>query len=65
MPSVGTAASASAYLKAQRWHGPVNTLSDDQRWTTARQLLHDTTIDVEVRLAGLLLLLYAHQPSLC
>jgi hypothetical protein len=53
----------SAYLKAQRWHGPVNALNDDQRWTAARQLLHDTTIDAEDRLAGLLLLLHAQRPS--
>jgi hypothetical protein len=43
--------------------GPVNALDDDQRWTIARQLLHDTTIDAEDRLAGLLLLLYAQRPS--
>jgi hypothetical protein len=53
----------SAYLKAQRWHGPVSALNGDQRWTTARQLLHDTTLDAEDRLAGLLLLLYAQRSS--
>ncbi|MGH3799131.1 MAG: hypothetical protein ACRDTD_03180 [Pseudonocardiaceae bacterium] len=52
-----------AHLPAQRWHGPVNPLDDTHRWTTARRLLHDTTIDTEDRLAGLLLLLYAQSPS--
>jgi hypothetical protein len=46
-----------------RWRGPVNALNDDQRWTIARQLLHDTAIHTEDRLAGLLLLLYAQRPS--
>jgi hypothetical protein len=49
----------TAYLPTRRWRGPVNPLDDDHRWTTARQLLHNTTIDAEDRLAGLLLLLYA------
>ncbi|MFG2041974.1 hypothetical protein [Dactylosporangium sp. NPDC048998] len=53
----------SAYLKARRWQGPVSALDGDQRWMTARQLLHDTTIDADDRLAGLLLLLYAQRPS--
>jgi hypothetical protein len=53
----------TGYPQAKRWHGPVNALNDDQRWATARQLLHDTTIDAEDRLAGLLLLLFAQRPS--
>jgi hypothetical protein len=53
----------TAYLHTRRWRGPVNPLDDDHRWATARQLLHDTTIDIEDRLAGLLLLLYAQGPS--
>lgn len=53
----------TTYPKTPRWRGPVNALNDDQRWTIARQLLHDTTIDTEDRLAGLLLLLYAQRPS--
>ncbi len=53
----------TAYLPARRWRGPVNPLNDDHRWATARKLLHDTTIEIEDRLAGLLLLLYAQGPS--
>ena len=53
----------TTYPRAQRWRGPVNALNDDQRWAIARQLLHDTTIDTEDRLAGLLLLLYAQRPT--
>lgn len=53
----------TAYLPAQRWRGPVNPLDDDQRWTTARKLLHDNTIDTDDRLAGLFMLLYAQGPS--
>jgi site-specific recombinase XerC len=47
----------------RRWRGPVNPLDNDHRWETARKLLHDTTIEIEDRLAGLLLLLYAQGPS--
>lgn len=53
----------TAYLPAKRWRGPTNSLNDDHRWATARRLLRDTAIDVEDRLAGLLLLLYAQGPS--
>lgn len=53
----------TAYLPARRWRGPVNPIDDDHRWGTARKLLHDSTIDTEDRLAGLLLLLYAQGPS--
>jgi hypothetical protein len=53
----------TAYLHTRRWRGPVHALDDDQRWAIARQLLHDTTIDTEDRLAGLLLLLYAQRPG--
>ncbi|MET7401542.1 hypothetical protein ABZS66_49490 [Dactylosporangium sp. NPDC005572] len=52
----------TAYPQTGRWRGPVNTLNDVQRWAIARQLLHDTTIATEDRLAGLLLLLYAQRP---
>jgi hypothetical protein len=52
-----------AHLHTRRWCGPVDALDDDQRWAIARQLLHDTTIDTEDRLAGLLLLLYTQNPS--
>lgn len=53
----------TAYVPAQRWRGPVNPLDDDHRWATARRLLHDSDLDAEDRLAGLLLLLYAQGPS--
>ena len=53
----------TAYLPTRRWHGPVNPLDDDHRWATTRKLLHDNTVAVEDRLAGLLLLLYAQGPS--
>ncbi|WP_342338059.1 MULTISPECIES: hypothetical protein [unclassified Rhodococcus (in: high G+C Gram-positive bacteria)] len=53
----------TAYLPARRWNGPANPIDDDNRWTTARTLLHDNTIDSVDRLAGLLVLLYAQGPS--
>ncbi len=53
----------TAYVPSRRWQGPVNPLDDDHRWTAARRLLHDSTLDAEDRLAGLLLLLYAQSPS--
>jgi hypothetical protein len=53
----------TANPQTKRWRGPVNALNDDRRWAIARQLLHDTTINTEDRLAGLLLLLYAQGPS--
>jgi hypothetical protein len=61
---MGTRQQAHHHLpQTQRWRGPVSALNDDQRWAIARQLLHDTTIDTEDRLAGLLLLLYAQRPT--
>ncbi|MFF5265009.1 hypothetical protein ACFY4C_39335 [Actinomadura viridis] len=55
----GTVAAAGhALADVERHVNPLD-LDADHRWTTARQLLHDTTIDTEDRLAGLLLLLYA------
>lgn len=53
----------TAYLPSKRWQGPVNPLDDDHRWTATRRLLHDSTLDSEDRVAGLLLLLYAQSPS--
>jgi hypothetical protein len=53
----------TAYPPARRWRGPVNPINDDHRWGTARKLLHDTTINTDDGLAGLLLLLYAQGPS--
>jgi hypothetical protein len=41
-----------------------NVLPDtDQRWKTARRLLHDEDIDLADRVAGLLVLLYAQTPK--
>lgn len=53
----------TVYLHSKRWQDPVNPLDDDHRWTVTRRLLHDSTLDSEDRLAGLLLLLYAQSPS--
>ncbi len=41
------------------WRGPSATLDSDQRWQLARRLLHDPTIKVVDRVAGLLVVLYA------
>jgi hypothetical protein len=51
-------------LPATRWAGPAAAPIDTEtRWERARLLLHDDTIDTEVRVAGLLVLLYAQQPA--
>jgi hypothetical protein len=50
-------------LPATRWAGPATPIDTEARWERARLLLHDDTIDTEVRLAGLLVLLYAQQPA--
>jgi hypothetical protein len=44
---------------AARWTGPAALLDHEDRWGTARRLLHDDSIRTEDRLAGLLVLLYA------
>jgi len=44
-----------------RQEGPV--AADDERWATARSLLHDEDIDLADRVAGLLVLLYGQQLS--
>ena len=50
----------SCYLPAAaRWTGPASVLDGEDRWDTARRLLHDDTLKPEDRLAGLLVLLYA------
>jgi hypothetical protein len=50
----------SCYLpSAARWTGPATVLSSEDRWDTARRLLHDAALSPEDRLAGLLVLLYA------
>jgi hypothetical protein len=47
---------------ATRWTGPTRPLDHDERWHHAKRLLHDTTLNAADRVAGLLLLLYAHPP---
>jgi hypothetical protein len=49
----------SVYLPASRWNGPGRPLDHQDRWDTARRLLHDDQLKPEDRLAGLLVLLYA------
>jgi len=48
---------------ATRWGGPTGIIDTETRWQQARWLLHDTTLDPEDRVAGLLVLLYAQWPS--
>lgn len=44
---------------ATRWRGPMGAFNDDARWQAARRLLHDETVSVRDRVAGLLVVLYA------
>ena len=46
---------------ATRWTGPAQPLDQEERWHQAKRLLHDTTLDTDDRVAGLLLLLYAQR----
>ena len=46
---------------ATRWHGPAGPLDTQKRWADARRLLHDDSLTVSDRVAGLLLLLYAQR----
>ncbi|MGM9383135.1 site-specific integrase [Streptomyces antibioticus] len=48
---------------AVAWPGPTTALDTERRWALARRLLHDDTISVADRVAGLLLLLYAQRPA--
>jgi hypothetical protein len=48
---------------APRWNGPARLLDHQDRWDTARRLLHDDTLKPEDRLAGLLILLYARHAT--
>lgn len=55
-----TARLTSCYLpSAARWTGPASVLDGEDRWETARTLLHDDTLKPDDRPAGLLVLLYA------
>ena len=49
----------TGHLAAARWNGPAQVLDHQQRWDTARRLLHDDDLKPEDRLAGLLVLPYA------
>ncbi|MEU8364340.1 hypothetical protein AB0C27_50815 [Nonomuraea sp. NPDC048882] len=48
---------------ATRWGGPSRILDTEARWDQARRLLHEDTLAIEDRVAGLLVLLYAQWPS--
>ena len=50
---------ATLSFPATRWQGPARALDDQARWDAARRLLHDDTVSMRDRLAGLLVLLYA------
>ncbi|MFJ2136411.1 hypothetical protein ACIOMQ_37350 [Streptomyces sp. NPDC087845] len=47
---------------AIRWTGPATAIDTERRWQDVHRLLHDTTLTVPDRVAGLLLLLYAQRP---
>jgi hypothetical protein len=49
-------------LPVTQWAGPRGRVDHEQRWAQARRLLHDETLPAEVRIAGLLVVLYA-QPA--
>ena len=46
---------------AVRWEGPRGPHDTEKRWDDARRLLHDGTLAIQDRVAGLLLLLYAQR----
>jgi hypothetical protein len=48
---------------AVRWGGPQGPHDTQKRWDDARRLLHDGTLAIQDRVAGLLLLLYAQHIS--
>ncbi|MGH9258489.1 MAG: hypothetical protein ACRD08_01130 [Acidimicrobiales bacterium] len=48
---------------ATGWHGPTGVLDTEGRWEQARRLLHDDTLPLQHRVAGLLVVLYAQQPA--
>ncbi len=47
-----------------RWQGPARALDDHARREAARRLLHDDTLNIRDRLAGLLVLLYAQKTAM-
>jgi hypothetical protein len=48
---------------ATGWNGPTGVLDTEGRWEQARRLLHDDTLPLKHRVAGLLIVLYAQQPA--
>jgi hypothetical protein len=48
---------------AHKWGGPAGTIDSETRWDQARLLLHDDTVELGDRVAGLLVLLYAQHVS--
>jgi hypothetical protein len=48
---------------ARTWTGPSELLDGEERWAQARRLIHDDTLALDDRVAGLLMLLYAQQAS--
>jgi uncharacterized protein YidB (DUF937 family) len=48
---------------AARWNGPSGVIDTETRWEQARWLLHDSTLEPDDRVAGLLVLLYAQWPA--
>lgn len=50
-------------FSAVRWEGPRGPHDGEQRWRDARRLMHDDTLPMPDRVAGLLLLLYAQRIS--
>ena len=48
---------------ARTWNGPAELIDGEQRWAQARRLLHDDTLDLDDRVAGLLVLLYAQRAA--
>lgn len=50
-------------LAAIRWGGPSAVIDGEQRWSKARRLLADDSLDQHDRVAGLLVLLYAQRAA--
>ena len=50
-------------LPAVRWGGPSGVIDTETRWSHARRLIHDDSLEPEDRFAGLLVLFYAQWPS--
>jgi hypothetical protein len=53
----------TVYLPVQQWGGPGAHIDGDRRWEIARRLLHDHTIGLADRVAGLLVVLYAQNAA--